>query len=475
MTVADDQHPYTSRLADFACSLEYDDIPGDVVAHVKRIFLNLTAATLWGWRTRGGQQVHQVMRTLGGQPEATVMASTNKLPAVYAAAVHASLAFATMTDDTHGPAQIHSGHASIPSALAEGELAGASGRDVIAAIVAANEVGIRIAHSVGPEQSQTHNTMQMGFWGELKAGFCALVASGRLIGLTSEQMAHGIGIAATSSSGVLATGYALPPHATQCGTIFAWDAGKAVLMGGLAARLAKAGMTSGPAPLEGPRGWIKTYTGGHGRPASLLEHLGDVFETGSISLKTHCMSHTIFPLIDAAYRIATSHRLDCGNIKKIIVTGPPYIASMLWRTKVVSFEDAVCSAPFPIVLNLIAPESITLPGKVMDYVGHPLVNALLERVEFEPDPSTAFNAGPLPGKLRVVTGDGQIIEEVANSAVKGVYPDHPLRPEEIDHKLSQAADGLIETKQVRRFIDLVSSLEEQERIEELMACLRPAA
>ena len=42
--------PYTRRLADYAAGLTYEDIPGEVVGHVKRIVLNQLSAALWGRR-----------------------------------------------------------------------------------------------------------------------------------------------------------------------------------------------------------------------------------------------------------------------------------------------------------------------------------------------------------------------------------------------------------------------------------------
>jgi 2-methylcitrate dehydratase PrpD len=433
----------TGQLAEYAAALSFADIPADVVEHVKRMTANMIAATLYGAHTAGGRQVEDVLVRLGGRPEATVFGTATRLPSAYAAAIHASRAFATMTDDTHASAQIHSGHATVLPALGIGEVLDLAGPDYITAVVAANEVAIRIAHSVGPEQSATFNTFRGGFWGELKCTFAAAIAAGRAAQLDAGRLAAALGIAATSSSGLLSTGYGLPPQSTVCGSVMAWDAGKAVLLGMLAVDLAQAGMTVAPEALEGTQGWVRTYTGGHGSIESLTDGLGTRFDTRAIALKPHCMSHTSFALVEAATSLVVDHNIDPSDIAAVTLLGPSYLPDFLWRTEVTCFEDAVCSTPFAVAMGVLEPATMTLPDRVWGRVGDDRMTALLRRFEFEVDDSIPVSAGPLAGAVRITLLDGRVYEARADTTCSGMYPDRPLTEGDLERKLRGSAEGLL--------------------------------
>lgn len=449
----------TGQLAEYAATLSFADLPTDVVEHVKRMTANMLAATLYGAHTPGGRQVEDVLTRLGGRPEATVFGTGARLPAAYAAAIHASRAFATMTDDTHAAAQIHSGHATVIPALAIGEVLGLAGADYITAVVAANEIAIRIAHSVGPEQSATFNTFRGGFWGELKCTFAAAIATGRAAQLDTGRLAAALGIAATSSSGLLSTGYGLPPQSTVCGSVMAWDAGKAVMLGMLAVDLAQAGMTVAPEALEGSQGWVRTYTRGHGRIESLTDGLGTRFDTRDIALKPHCMSHTSFALVAAATSLVLDHVIDLSDIAAVTLRGPSYLPDFLWRTEVTCFEDAVCSTPFAVAMGMFEPTTMTLPDRVWARVGDQQMTALLRRFDFEVDDSIPVSAGPLAGAVRITLRDGRAYEAQADTSCAGMYPDHPFAQGDLERKLRGAADGLLGATAADDLLVMIDGLE----------------
>jgi aconitate decarboxylase len=448
----------TEALSSYALDLRYEDVPAEVRQHVQRMLLNMLAAVTWGARTAGGHQVEQVLTQLGGPDEAAVFGSHRRMPAVYAAATHAARAFATMSDDTHAQAQIHSGHATIPPALAMCELLGLTGTEFVTSVVAANEVAIRIAYAAGPGQSGQYNTFRAGFWSEVKCTFAAAVAAGRLLRLSPTQMGHAIGIAASSSSGLLATGYGLPPQETRCGTAMAWDAAKAVMLGMQAAQLARAGMTVAPQPLEGRQGWVHTYTRGHGDIEALIEGLGERFETLRVALKPHCMSHTSFGLVEAVSALVQREDIEAGEVDRVTIVGPSYLPDYLWRTTITSFEDAVCSTPFAVAMGILEPDSLTLPDRVWARVSDPQMRALLSRFAFALDDSITVNAGPLAGAVEITVRDGRQYRAEAATVTNGMYPQKPMPDGDLERKFLRGADGLIAPEAARAVVDAVQDL-----------------
>ena len=460
----------TRALAAYAAGLRFEDLPSSVVEHVKRIVLNQIAAALSGRSTGPGLEAANVLGAMGGVGEATVIGGTSRLPAPAAAAVNATLAWAPMNDDTHVASLFHSGHHCVHPALSEAEARGAGGREFVAAAVAASEVGIRIARATSPAQDRVHSSSALGFWSELRGPFCSAVAAARVANLDAERMGHALGIAATSTSGLQELGESSP----RSGTVYAWEAGKAVLNGMLAARLAAAGMTDGPAPLEGELGWVRRYTWGHGRLDWLTEGLGEVFETERVQLKTRCNSSMVHTLIDAAYALVRDHGVTADRISKVVVEGQRWLADYLWRTEAATYQDAIFSLPYSLALVILEPGPMTDPEQVVRRLGDPDVLSLMARMELRVDETIEFSAS-MPGTVTIHTTDGRTLERATETVARGSYPESPLDPGELEDKLRRLGRGIIGRDSLERIIESVAEIDRMDRIETLTALLRPEA
>ena len=458
----------TRALAAFASGLRFEDLPSSVVEHVKRIVLNQIAAALSGRSLGPGLEAANVLGAMGGVGDATVIGGTLRLPAPAAAAVNATLAWAPMNDDTHVASLFHPGHHCVHAALAEAETRGACGREFIAAVVAAGEVGIRIAHATSPAHDGVYSSSALGFWSELRGPFCAAVAAARIANLDAGRMGHVLGIAATSTSGLQALGESSP----RSGTVYAWEAGKAVLNGMLAARLAACGMTDGPEPLESQLGWVRRYTWGHGRLDWLTEGLGEVFETERVQLKTRCNSSMVHALIDAAYALVRDHRLAADAIARVVVSGQRWLADYLWRTEASTYQDAIFSLPYSLALVILEPGPMTDPEQVARRLGDPDVLSLMARMELRVDEAIEFSAG-MPGTVTIHTTDGRALERASESVARGTYPERPLDPGELEDKLRRLGRGAIGIDRLERVIECVAEIDRMERIDTLTELLRP--
>ena len=460
---------YTKRLAAYAAALSYDDIPPEIVEHVKRVTLNQIGAALSGWTVGTASEVVRVFEELGGAAEATVIGSSLRLPAPSAAAINGTLAWVPMNDDTHVGSLFHTGHSTVHPALAEAEIRGAGGRDYITAAVAAGEVGIRIARAVSPAHNDDYSSSGLGFWSELRGPFCASIASARIAGLGWEQVGHALGIAATSTSGLQSLGESSP----RSGTVYAWEAAKGIMNGMLAARLAANGMTDGPEPLEGPLGWVRTYTWGHGRVEGLTEGLGAVFESGRIQLKSRCNSSMVHPLIDAAYELVREHGITSDAVARVAVVGQRWLKDYLWRRDVETFQDAIFSLPFSIALVILEPAEMTYPDQVVRHIGDPVVGSLMAKCELEVDPSVKLSA-EMPGKVSIHTTDGRVLEKESAAGVRGAYPDFPFEPGELENKFRRLGREVLEPDRLEQVIERVRDLERLDDMGELTRLLRGA-
>ena len=179
------------------------------------------------------------MAELGGEPEASVIGLETGLPAPNAAFANAMLCHGLDFDDTHSDSVAHivdGGRAGRRSRVAEAR--GASGRELLTAVIAGNEIVTRIgmAASGAFHERGFHPTAVCGIFG-------ATAAAARLGGLDRTPPTSALGIAGSMASGL----FAYLDDGTPTKPIHpGWAAHGALL----AARLAAHGAEGPPGVLE---------------------------------------------------------------------------------------------------------------------------------------------------------------------------------------------------------------------------------
>ena len=205
-------------------------------------------------------------------------------PARMAALVNGTISHALDYDDTHFA---HIGHPSVavfPAALAMGERQQTSVADVLEAALVGMELSIRVGLWLG------RNHYQNGFHQTATAGaFGAAAAAGRIAGLSSDEMAHSLGLAATRAAGLKA----------QFGTMGKpYNAGLAASCGVEVALLAARGFQANPEAMEGEFGFGATHHGA-GDEVTALAGLGDVWLFEQVSHKFHACCHGLHAALEA--------------------------------------------------------------------------------------------------------------------------------------------------------------------------------
>src|SRR6202451_4339394 len=137
----------TSQLAEFCASINLASLPPEVVTRARFLVLDLV-----GNIVRARHDAESTASFLAAT-RAMGMASGNsgvfgdaaRYTPAGAAFLNGALAHSLDFDDTHAAGSVHPGAPVIPAALAAGEMVGASGADVLAAIIAGYEVTCRLA------------------------------------------------------------------------------------------------------------------------------------------------------------------------------------------------------------------------------------------------------------------------------------------------------------------------------------------
>ena len=168
----------SQALARFALGLRYEEIPDEVLNIARGHFVDALGIALASSTFDFGDSVLRAARELGKGGEARAIGSLAPLPPASAALVNGTLAHGLDFDDTHIGAIYHASAPALASALAAGEAAGANGRDVLVAFVAALEIGCRLA-GAAPGAFHAKGLHPTAICGRFRGSRCVCTASRR--------------------------------------------------------------------------------------------------------------------------------------------------------------------------------------------------------------------------------------------------------------------------------------------------------
>ena len=235
------------RLADFAAALRFEHLPAAAVHEVKRRVIDSVGCVLGAWHTEPCAIARRVAARFSATNGATLLGTRHAAPPDWAAFANGCLVRYLDYNDTYLSKEPAHPSDNIPAALAAAETAGATGRQLITAILLAYEVQCRFCDAA---------SLRAHGWDHVTYGaFSSALAAATLFGLDAQRMRHALGIAGVA-------GVAL--RQSRVGELSHWKGcafANAARHGVYAALLAREGMT-GPAPIfEGEKGFEKLVSG----------------------------------------------------------------------------------------------------------------------------------------------------------------------------------------------------------------------
>lgn len=390
------------RFAAFTSTLTADDLPPEVAQAAKLHLLDTLGCGLAGYALSVASGARAAMLESGSSGPSTAIGADHGLSSFDAAFSNGATCHALDFDDTHTGAIAHVSVVVVSAALAAAEAEGASGADLLAGIVAGNEVVLRLGMAAGPlfHNVGFHPTAVVGVFG-------ATAAAARIRGLDAATTTQALGIAGSLASGVL-------EHLSDGSSTKRLHAGFAARSGVMAAALAAHGETGPRTVIEGRFGLYNAYL----RRDDLdidgqVADLGTRWETPNIAYKPYPACHFLHASLDATIEATTKHPVDVGDIERIVAITPadvvPIVLEPLADKHAPRSEyDAKFSLPYSIASYLIR-------GKVdvMTYVGDAIreerVLNLARKVTYETKEFPTFGAA-FPGGVRITLRDGTVLD-----------------------------------------------------------------
>jgi 2-methylcitrate dehydratase PrpD len=449
-------------IAGFATSLTLDEIPSTVVEDAKLHLLDVLGCGLAAHASGIAAEGRSTMAELGGEPQATVIGLADRLPAANAAFANAMLCHGLDFDDTHSDSVSHVSTVVCPAALAAGELHSASGRDVLAAIVAGNEIVCRIGMAASGRFHERgfHPTAVCGIFG-------GAAAVSRLSGADAETTTRSLGIVGSMASGL----FAYLADGTPTKPIHpAWAAHGAHI----AARLAQHGASGPQSVLEGKFGLYHAFLGAQTGEIDIdrqLADLGERWETPRIAYKPYPVCHFMHGSLGAAAEAMRGRQLTADEIEDVVVTVPEAGVSLVLEPAAQkqaprSEYEGKFSLQYS-AASMIVRGHVGVGDFTDEAIADPAVLAVARKVRYE-TPVYPTYPQAFPGGVRVTLASGETFESDFPHQQGG--PENPLSPDEVRAKFRDNAGLALAGSAVAALEDAVLTLEQHD---DLAAALAP--
>ena len=374
-----------------------------------------------------------------------------------AALANGTAAHALDFDDMCFVSLAHPSAALVPALLATGELRGASGGAVLDSYIVGFELEARFGRLMNPRHYQRgwHCTATLGVLG-------AAAAASRLGGLEPAAVAHAIGIAASSASGLKDNFGSMvkPLHA-----------GLAARGGVLAFLLARGGMTASAQALDGSQGFLHAMDSERQDLAREIADLGsrwEILDTG-ITMKLYPSCAATHPPLDVLLELRDEEHLTPDGIESIDVDVDRITPTVLLYAQPATPLEAKFSLQF-CAAAAIADGRVSVDTFSDERLRDPALRALMARVNMGVDEALGREAPPLTeARVHVrLRGGRTLVREVKGA--RGT-PDRPASAAEVEAKFMACATRVLAPGRASRALETLRRFEELADVRELTQLL----
>jgi len=453
----------TRILAEYIVESQFSDFPVSVLEKAKRCILDSLGCALGGYASEAGNRVANTIASLGGRRDATILGRGEKVAFPNAAMANTYLANILDYDDTYTS---HPGCTTIHPAIGGGEMIGASGKDVLTAVILGYEIYSRIAQAIHYAPATVDKVS-----GPTRQTFAAVTAASKVLSLNLDQVLDTLGIAGSTapvqSNSKTGGSEEMPPTMKvgfyQCSYV-----------GATAALFAQSGITGPHNILDGDTGFWRMIGADSCDFDRMTRGLGAEYKILDVAFKPYSCCRWFHASLDAALETTKEHSINLSSIQTINVkTIGGKSDEVLWYMKDPGPGNIVAaefSLPYAMAVAL---HGIT-PGPEW-YAANTMKNMeilkLAEKIKCtfaSKSEKDRQDYHKWPTTVDIVTNQGTFSKQVEYP--KG-SPKKMLTPDELDSKFMHLAQNSMSEDAAREIRSLVSRLEQLSDITELTSLL----
>ena len=459
------------EISRFAAAVRDGDVEPEILQDARRRVTDIVGIALAASGMEPARIVGGVIEGWGGHEQAGVIGSSSRYPSASAALMNGTLAHSLDYDDTHLPSVLHPSAAVVPAALAAAEASGATGRDLLAAVAAGDELVVRAGMAGYDPELGNSIFFEKGLHATSIAGTMgAALAAAMVYGLGEEEIGHSVAISASMGAGIIEAN-------RTGGTVKRIHCGWSAHAGVTAAEMARQGLTGPPTVFEGRFGFLRAYLDDNADAGALTRGLGEKWELTRVFFKPYPANHFTHAGIDAAIKLR-EEGLGIEEIEEIELG----VASPVLRT-IAQPEDekakpetgyaAQFSGPFTVASALVGGGGlgVSLDDFTDEEVKDPVKLDLASRVRCVADEecdSIFPNQFPAVLRARLKSGD---IREARVSHNRG-GPENPLSDEELEIKFRTNAGRVLSRQAVDELGSALQALESTGDVGEIVRLAR---
>ena len=447
----------TPALGKWVSGLRLDGVPHHVLEHLKTCLLDSLGCGLFGAAQPWGVIAGDVAVAMSRGGTSSLFVRADKVSPGDAALANGTAIHGFELDDAHVSSSLHPGAVTVPASLAVAEAVGGSGADVLVALAAGYEVGLRVGICAGVSHS-TSGYHVTGTVGTLSAA----AAAASLLRLSPEQSAHALGIGGTQAAGL---------YSARMGAMTKrFHAGRASQSGVIAAHLAQQGFTGALDVLEAPFGGFMSTLRGQSDPGTILSDLGYHWETARVGLKPYAAcasSHTIVDgLLDLRRR-----GLTVGNLSQLTIRmSKKGQLNVGWPYEPGEVISAQMNGYYIAAVTLLDGDAF-IEQFAQDRLADRNILDLVPRIEITHDPK--LDAGGAASRHAVhidaTLKSGETLS--ANVEQRFGSADHPLSSADVERKFRRLASTSLSITDIDELMNVIQGLERHLDLKRLISLL----
>lgn len=450
----------TLRVADHVAGVRFEDLPPAVIAKVKTFLLDTLGVGMAGSSGAKVEDLARLARTWGGEPEASVWLTGERMSAQSAAIVNAYQIHCLEFDCVHEGAVLHPMATILSAVLAWAEREAAmgrviSGRDLTAALA----VGVDVSTMLG---LATRAPIRF-FRPATAGGFGAAAAIARLMGMGPEQVMDALGAQYSQASGTL------QPHvegSPMLGMQVGFNARAAIVSCDLAA----AGFRGPHDILTGRYGYLPMFEGDY--------DLAPVLATLGLDWQILAMSHKPWPsgrlthgVIDGLGQLMTRHSFAAADISQITARVPPLNHRLVGRPDIPNPEPNYAKLCLAYVAGaFLARGHVDVPEFRPPVLSDPIVHDFAARVRVELDTANPDQNAldPQTITVRLVSGAVHVI------TLPHVYghPENPLTDVENEAKFRRCLSYAVRPVRAEQADQIIAAVAGLDGMDDISALAR---
>lgn len=448
-------------IADFALNVSLGDVPQDVQHYAKLLISDAIGVAIASFDLEHAKSVRNAVTGMQSRAESTLWGTARKASMADAALHNGALIHGLDYDDTHVAGVVHPSASVVSTALTVGEATGASGQDILSAIICGWEIIIRLGLAA---QGKFHDR---GFHATgILSPFASACVAAKLMKLPKSVLVNALGICGSQAA-------ALQQFLHDGSWVKKIHPGWANHAAIYAVMMAKEGFVGPTKVFEGSYGVYASHLDHIGGLEQSFQDLGQKWLTSEIAVKLYPCCHFIHSFIDIAIELKNKYGFTAEQIERIECRTEKRFAKVVCepeqgKKRPASVDAMRFSLPYivsmAILKNKVGPQEID-PQLMQDRQ----VVGLIDKIDSVTD-ETAHVPGHFPGWMKVVLKDGNEYKQI--QPYERGSAENPIRESDIITKFRNNAGCHLPAEATERLLGRIAAFDQLHAITEVIDELR---